>query len=76
MKIFLLLILLAATYFIPQVFGATGEAAADTAGLASPIGLLAIFLIAVLFFKKKNKKEEHPAEQKARNYRAGRRKRK
>lgn len=74
MRIFLLLILLAATYFIPQAFGATGEAAAE--GLASPIALLAIFLIAAFFFRKKNKKEEHPADQKVRNYHAGRRKRK
>jgi hypothetical protein len=76
MKIFLLLILLAATYFIERAFGGTGEAAAGIGSFASPTMLLAIFLIAALFFKKKNKKEERPAEQKARNYHAGRRKRK
>ncbi|HWP79468.1 MAG TPA: hypothetical protein VN446_02400 [Candidatus Acidoferrum sp.] len=76
MRIFLLLILLAATYFIERALGGTGAAAQGTGGLASPMTLLAVFLIAALFFKKKNQKEARPGEQKARNFYAGRRKRK
>lgn len=56
--------------------GGTGEAAAGTGGLVSPITLLAVFLIAAFFFKKKNKKEARPTGQEPRNYYAGRRKRK